>query len=174
MGSLKRKSPEKGYAVASTEEPKAGVAKTAVDAKPKAVPRKKAASEAASHVASVPDSQAANPASPPASPPAKRATAKSAGTAARKRKSSVVAPVQGPSKGGKAKLVRDSFTMPRDDFDLIGKLKERALGFKQSVKKSELLRAGLHALHGLSDDKLKAVLGGLTPLKAGRPKKQEA
>lgn len=71
----------------------------------------------------------------------------------------------------KPKLVRDSFTMPRGDFALIGVLKERALGFKRPAKKSELLRAGLHALAALDDVKLQAALEDLTPLKAGRPKK---
>jgi hypothetical protein len=67
--------------------------------------------------------------------------------------------------------VRDSFTMPRGDFALIAVLKERALGFKRPTKKSELLRAGLHALAALDDVKLQAALEELTPLKAGRPKK---
>ena len=70
----------------------------------------------------------------------------------------------------KAKLIRDSFTMPREDWDLIQYLKERALVFKRPTKKSELLRAGLQALVGLSDAKLQAALEKLTPLKAGRPK----
>ena len=73
----------------------------------------------------------------------------------------------------KPKLVRDSFTMPRADFDLIAQLKDRALGFKQAAKKSELLRAGLHALSAMPDAKLKATLSGLTALKAGRPKKND-
>jgi hypothetical protein len=71
----------------------------------------------------------------------------------------------------KAKLVRDSFTMPQADFALIGVLKERALGFKRPTKKSELLRAGLQALAGLNDAALKAALDALPPLKPGRPKK---
>lgn len=71
----------------------------------------------------------------------------------------------------KAKLVRDSFTMPQSDFALIGALKERALGFKRPAKKSELLRAGLQALAGLNDSALKAALDALAPLKPGRPKK---
>jgi hypothetical protein len=71
----------------------------------------------------------------------------------------------------KPKLVRDSFTMPRSDFALIDLLKERALGFKRATKKSELLRAGLHALISLSDTQLQAALESLTPLKSGRPTK---
>lgn len=71
----------------------------------------------------------------------------------------------------KAKLVRDSFTMPQSDFDLIAALKERALGFKRPTKKSELLRAGLQVLAGLNDASLQASLNALAPLKPGRPKK---
>jgi hypothetical protein len=71
----------------------------------------------------------------------------------------------------KQKPVRDSFTMPESDFALVGHLKERTLGFKRPVKKSELLRAGLHALAVLSDAELRKRLDALVPLKAGRPKK---
>ena len=68
------------------------------------------------------------------------------------------------------KLVRDSFTMPREDFDLIAQLKARALDFKRPAKKSELLRAGLQVLATLPDVQLHAALDALRPLKAGRPK----
>lgn len=71
----------------------------------------------------------------------------------------------------KAKLVRDSFTMPQADFDLIATLKQRALVFQRPAKKSELLRAGLHALLALGDVELRAALDDLTPLKPGRPKR---
>ncbi len=73
----------------------------------------------------------------------------------------------------KAKLVRDSFTMPQSDFGLIAVLKERALGFKRPTKKSELLRAGLQSLAGLNDASLQAALNALAPLKPGRPKKAD-
>ena len=69
------------------------------------------------------------------------------------------------------KLVRDSFTMPQSDFDLIAALKERAINFKRPTKKSELLRAGLQALAGLNSAALQAALNTLAPLKPGRPKK---
>lgn len=71
----------------------------------------------------------------------------------------------------KEKLVRDSFTMPQDDYALIASLKDRALKFKRPAKKSELLRAGLHALQALPAPALRAALDSLTPLKAGRPKR---
>jgi hypothetical protein len=70
----------------------------------------------------------------------------------------------------KNQLVRDSFTMPQSDFDLIARLKERALGFKRPTKKSELLRAGLQVLQGLDDELLHTALNALVPLKPGRPK----
>jgi hypothetical protein len=55
------------------------------------------------------------------------------------------------SQGQTAKLARDSFTMPEQDFGLIAVLKERALGFNRPAKESELLRAGLHALQQPTD-----------------------
>ncbi len=71
-----------------------------------------------------------------------------------------------------AKLVRDSFTMPADDFGLVDVLKGRAIKLARSVKKSELLRAGLHALAGLSPQALARALDALAPVKAGRPRKK--
>lgn len=71
----------------------------------------------------------------------------------------------------KEKLVRDSFTMPRADFALIHQLKERGLGFKRAIRKSELLRAGLQALAAMDDAVLKSLLDRLPALKAGRPRK---
>jgi hypothetical protein len=71
----------------------------------------------------------------------------------------------------RAKLVRDSFTMPQVDFDLIAAMKARALKFGRPTKKSELLRAGLQVLAALNDAQLSAALAALPPLKPGRPKK---
>jgi hypothetical protein len=69
------------------------------------------------------------------------------------------------------KPVRDSFTMPEADFSLIATLKARALAAKRETKKSELLRAGLHALAALDTAGLMAALQQLEPVKIGRPKK---
>ena len=68
--------------------------------------------------------------------------------------------------------MRDSFTMPSEDFALIAALKNRALVFKRPAKKSELLCAGLHALQALSAPTPRSALDALTPLKAGRPKRE--
>ena len=111
--------------------------------------------------------KAAPPAKKPAAPAKKPAPSAKPPAPARP----AAAPVASKEPKVKAKLVRDSFTMPQADFALIGALKERAIGFKRPAKKSELLRAGLQALAGLNDTALKAALDALAPLKPGRPKK---
>lgn len=106
--------------------------------------------------------------------PSSEAAARPVGKKAAKPTPEVAAPksVNAAHNGhAKQKLVRDSFTMPSNDFGLIHTLKERTLAFRRPTKKSELLRAGLHALAALNDTRLRAVLEGLTPLKSGRPKK---
>ena len=93
-------------------------------------------------------------------------TAKSASkpTAKSKAQAKAKAPVKGEK--SKTKLVRDTVTMPREDWDLLQSLKTRTLSFSRPTKKSELLRTGLKLLAGLSDAKLQAALESLTPLKA--------
>ena len=94
--------------------------------------------------------------------------------AARKAATSPAPAAAGPaakSPKTKLKLVRDSFTMPQSDFELIDVLKHRAMNFRHAVKKSELLRAGLQVLAALPDVQLEKALARITPLKTGRPKK---
>jgi len=69
----------------------------------------------------------------------------------------------------KIKLVRDSFSLPKTEYASIDALKKRAMGMGVSVKKSELLRAGLMWLNGASDSALKAALSAVPTLKTGRP-----
>ncbi|MFA6121835.1 MAG: hypothetical protein WCT35_07430 [Sideroxydans sp.] len=71
--------------------------------------------------------------------------------------------------GDKVKVVRDSFTMPQSDYDLIAALKAKANGVH--VKKSELLRAGLRLLSKLTAAQLKKTVADLEKIKTGRPKK---
>lgn len=73
------------------------------------------------------------------------------------------------SNAKKPKLVRDSFSIPKDEFAAIDVLKTRAIALGTSVKKSELLRAGLMALQGLGDAAFKAALAAVPTLKTGRP-----
>ena len=67
------------------------------------------------------------------------------------------------------KLVRDSFTIPKAEYAVIDLLKTRAIALGTSVKKSELLRAGLTALKGLNDGAFKSALAAVPTLKTGRP-----
>lgn len=67
------------------------------------------------------------------------------------------------------RVIRDSFTLPKTDYDLISTLKKRAMKLGVSATKSELVRAGLHALTQLSDDRLATVIEKLDKVKTGRP-----
>jgi hypothetical protein len=74
-----------------------------------------------------------------------------------------------PPKVKPEKVVRDSFTMPKSDYALIDALKEKSLAAGTAVKKSELLRAGLAALNGMSDDQYLQAVRNLATVKTGRP-----
>ena len=71
----------------------------------------------------------------------------------------------------KPKMVRDSFTFPKDEYQAIAGLKQKALGLQHSAKKSEILRAGLMLLNGLNDKAFLAALSKVPALKTGRPAK---
>lgn len=71
----------------------------------------------------------------------------------------------------KQKLIRDSFTMPKAEYELIGEMKGRLLLLSKATKKSELLRAGVVLLSSLSNAELLAALARVPSLKTGRPKK---
>lgn len=70
----------------------------------------------------------------------------------------------------KAKLVRDSFTIPKDEYQALDALKARALGLGQHVKKGELLRAGIQALSAMPDKAFQKAVQAVPTLKTGRPK----
>lgn len=72
------------------------------------------------------------------------------------------------------KIVRDSFTMPQSDYAKIAELKQACLKAGVHVKKSELIRAGLHALSKLSAAQLKRAVAQLEQTKNGRTKKADA
>jgi outer membrane biosynthesis protein TonB len=71
--------------------------------------------------------------------------------------------------GKSNKLVRDSFTIPKVEYLTIDALKTRAIAMGTSVKKSELLRAGLMVLKGMSDAAFKTAVAAVPTLKTGRP-----
>jgi hypothetical protein len=71
----------------------------------------------------------------------------------------------------KDKVVRDSFTMPKSDYVKFAELKQRCLDAGVSVKKSELLRAGLALLAAAPPKKLIDAVSALDTVKTGRPAK---
>ncbi|MDO9355645.1 MAG: hypothetical protein Q7T55_18235 [Solirubrobacteraceae bacterium] len=118
---------------------------------------------------STPKSPAAKSAAQPA---AKRAAvAEKAARPAPKKKPAVATP---PAAEPKAKLVRDSFTIPKPEYAVLEALKQRGASLKRPVKKSELLRAGIKALEALNDKAFLAALDKVPSLKTGRPKVVEA
>ena len=68
-------------------------------------------------------------------------------------------------------VVRDSFTLPEDDYQLIDLLRQRCLKNGVSATKSEIVRAGMHSLNILDDKALIEVLQRLEKIKTGRPTK---
>jgi hypothetical protein len=80
------------------------------------------------------------------------------------------APAINAKKVKKPKVVRDSFTMPKNEYEQIEALKKLCLGVGVAAKKSELLRAGLIALSTLSTAQLKTAIQALDNVKTGRPK----
>jgi len=112
----------------------------------------------------------------PAKAPARKAVAVKAPAKAVKPasvdKSEVAQPVavDKPAKARKHKLVRDSFTIPKDEYQVIDALKQRALGLEQHVRKSELLRAGIQALAAMGDRAFLKAIDAVPTLKTGRPK----
>jgi hypothetical protein len=71
----------------------------------------------------------------------------------------------------KEKVVRDSFTMPKSDYAKIAALKQKCLDAGISVKKSEILRAGLLLLEGATSQRLLAAISAVEAVKTGRPSK---
>ena len=69
------------------------------------------------------------------------------------------------------RVIRDSFTLPTDDYEIITTIRERCLDNRITINKSEVIRAGLHALNKMSDEELLAVVDSLTKIKTGRPGK---
>lgn len=104
---------------------------------------------------------AAKPANKPSIKPAGKSTGRQAAT-----------PADAPKV--KTKLVRDSFTMPKSEYELLGQLKQRGTQLQRHVKKSELLRAGIAALHSMSDRNFLLALNRVPSLKTGRPKADAA
>lgn len=98
---------------------------------------------------------AAKPAAKPVVKPAAKPVAK--------------APPAKPIKVKKPKMVRDSFTFPKAEYEVLDALKLRAAKLGKPAKKTEVLRAGIKAIAAMSDAALLAALQAVPSLKTGRP-----
>lgn len=72
-----------------------------------------------------------------------------------------------------AQLVRDSFTIPENEYALLAETKKACLAAGFEIKKSELIRIGIAMVHELGTSKIKKAHQVLQPVKTGRPKKHK-
>lgn len=89
----------------------------------------------------------------------------------------LIAPAAKPAvqkllKAKKVKLVRDSFAMPKLEYLVLEELKLRSGKLGNSIKKSELIRAGIKALASLPDSTFLSALKAVPTIKTGRPAKK--
>jgi len=144
---------------------------------PARVPAKKTAAAKVARAARVPKAAGATKTAK-ASKTAKAAKAASVGKPPVKPHSPAKAEPPGTAaeqktkRAKKEKVVRDSFTMPKSDYDKIAALKQKCLDAGVAVKKSELLRAGLLLLEGIPVDRLLDAIAAVETVKTGRPAKR--
>ncbi len=164
-------------------KPAAKAAARPAAAKPAAAkPAVKAAAKPAVKAAAKPAAKtAAKPAAKPSAKPAASVAAKPAPKSAAKPVKAAkpkAAPVKADGadepmreKAAKSTLVRDSFTMPAHEYEVLGKVKKACLKAGFEIKKSELLRIGVALISQMDMATLQRVLSDLPQLKTGRPKK---
>jgi hypothetical protein len=163
---------------------KAAPAKTAVKTAAKTVkaapaPARKPAAKPAAAVKLAAAKRAATPAAKAAKaaakaiakPAASKPTSKPASKPVVKTRTARTLEAIRPDAAAQARptLVRDSFTMPEQEYAVLGAVKQACLKAGFEVKKSELLRIGVALLGQLDAASLRAVLGSLPQLKTGRP-----
>ena len=68
------------------------------------------------------------------------------------------------------KIIRDSFTLPENDYRLIGKIKQECMRCGIDTNKSEIVRAGLKILAEMNRGELQEAFRKVEKIKAGRPK----
>lgn len=78
-------------------------------------------------------------------------------------------PAPPPPSNGAGRVIRDSFTIPGDEYEMISRIKKRCMKAGVSANKSEVLRAGLAALEAMPDRELASLFGKLQRVKTGRP-----
>lgn len=104
-----------------------------------------------------------------ARPAAKRATSIPKASTSSAAKPAVLSKAETLTKVKRSKLVRNSFTMPKNEYIVLDELKQRAGKLASSVKKSELLRAGVKALAAMSDAAFLSALKAVPDIKTGQP-----
>lgn len=97
-----------------------------------------------------------------------KATTKPAGVVAAEEEAATTDKIAKPKK---AKLVRDGFTMPESEYDLLAAVKKRCLANGLDVKKSEVLRAAIISFAAQSDAAVTVAMQALDAIKTGRPPK---
>jgi hypothetical protein len=114
---------------------------------------------------------AAKPVTKPVAKPATKPKAVVAPKAKPVAKPVVKTAVVKDVKAKKPKMVRDSFTFPKDEYTVMDTLKLRAAKLGHPIKKTELLRAGVKAIAAMTDAALLSALKAVPSLKTGRPAK---
>lgn len=102
---------------------------------------------------------------------AKKASPKGVNGAAAAQASVLPVPETKTSKEKKQKMVRDSVTIPKAEYQALETMKQRAALLQTMVKKTELIRAGIKHLSSLPDAAFLAAIAAVPNLKTGRPSK---
>ncbi len=118
-----------------------------------------AAAEAAMATGTLESGATAPIAPAPEAPPANTATA-SVTVSRVKKKESV----------GDSAIIRETFSLPPGDSELIDELRQRSAAQGVMLNRSEILRAGLVALCALPNSKLVEIGNQVPKMKTGRPK----
>lgn len=156
---------QKAAATAKAQAPMAESAPAATPAPKRKAETAKRAGKPAAKTAARPRKAAAKPTAAPKAGKAPKVV--KAVKATKAAKADQAPPAAKPKK---AKLVRDSFTIPKAEYLVLDELKQRAVKLGQPVKKSELLRAGIKALAALELTDFLAALAQVPAIKTGRPK----
>lgn len=151
---------------------------TTTDTTAAPAPSPKAATGKAAPTKTTASTAAAKPVAKKATAPQAKAPAKAAPKATKSAQASKPAKAAVPApkadKPRKLKLVRDSLSIPKDEYEVIALLKLRAGKLGHAAKKTEILRAGLKAVAALPDAAFLAALQAVPSIKTGRPAKHKA
>ncbi len=138
-------------------------------AKTVAKPAAKKAAAPAKKTAAVKKAAPVKPVRAKAAPTPAKVAQQAARAIAAPAKSTRTKAVPAPAPLARPRLVRDSFTMPEQEYAVLASVKQACLKAGFEVKKSELLRIGVALLGQLDTASLRAVLDSLPQLKTGRP-----